>query len=79
MAFQPNYQASCIRHRFLGIVVEYISSMGFPGGSMGKNLPAKLETWIGSLGWEGLLEKEMATHSSVPAWAGPSTEKPGGL
>ena len=46
---------------------------------MGKNLPAKQETWIGSLGWEGLLEKEMATHSSVPAWAGPSTEKPDGL
>ena len=23
------------------------------------------ETWVQSLGWEGLLEKEMATHSSI--------------
>ena len=26
-----------------------------------------------------LLEKEMATHSSIPAWEIPCTEKPGGL
>ena len=26
------------------------------------------ETWVGSLGWEELLEKEMATHSSILAW-----------
>ena len=26
-----------------------------------------------------MLEKEMAKHSSVPAWRIPSTEKPGGL
>ena len=23
------------------------------------------ETWVGSQGWEDLLEKEMATHSSI--------------
>ena len=28
---------------------------------------------------EGLLEKEMATHSSVLAWRIPGTEEPGGL
>ena len=33
-----------------------------------KNLPAVQETWVLSLGWEDLLEKEMATHSSVLAW-----------
>ena len=44
-----------------------LSPPGFPGGSVIKNLPAKQETWIGSLGWEGPLEKEMAAHSSVPA------------
>ena len=27
-----------------------------------KNLPAMQETWVQSLGWEGLLEKGMATH-----------------
>ena len=32
-----------------------------------KNLPAMLETWLQSLGWEDLLEKGMATHSSIPA------------
>ena len=26
------------------------------------------ETWIRSLGWEGSLEEEMATHSSILAW-----------
>ena len=37
--------------------------MDFTGGSVGKNLPAKQETWIQSLGWKDPLEKEMATHS----------------
>ena len=26
--------------------------MGFPSGSMVKNLPAKQETWVRSLGWK---------------------------
>ena len=34
---------------------------------MVKNLPAMQETWLRSLGWEDPLEKEMATHSSIPA------------
>ena len=42
--------------------------MGFPGGSAVKNLPAMQETQIQSLGCEDLLEKEMATHSSILAW-----------
>ena len=33
-----------------------------------KNPPAMWETWIQSLGWEDRLEKDMATHSSIPAW-----------
>ena len=32
------------------------------------------ETQIRSLGWEDLLEEEMATYSSVPAWRIPWTE-----
>ena len=40
---------------------------------MGKNLPAVQETWVLSLGWEEPLEKEMATHSSIPAWRIPWT------
>ena len=30
-----------------------------------KNLPAMWETCVRSLGWEGPLEKEMTTHSSI--------------
>ena len=35
---------------------------------MVKHLPTMWETWIQSLGQEDLLEKEMATHSSILAW-----------
>ena len=34
--------------------------------------------WAQSLGQEDLLEKEMATHSSILAWEIPWTEEPGG-
>ena len=44
-----------------------------------KHLPAMLETWVQSLGWEDPLEKEMATHSSILAWRIPWIEEPGGL
>ena len=35
---------------------------------MVKNPPAMQETWVLSLGQEEPLNKEMATHSSIPAW-----------
>ena len=44
-----------------------------------KNLPATQETRVRSLGREDLLEKEMATHSSILAWRIPWTEEPGEL
>ena len=37
------------------------------------------ETWVGFLGREDTLEKEMATHSNILAWRIPCTEDPGGL
>ena len=37
------------------------------------------EIWVRSLGWEDLLEKEMATHSSILAWRIPWMEELGGL
>ena len=46
---------------------------------MVKNPPANKETRLPSLGWEAPQEKEMATHSSIPARRIPWTEKPGGL
>ena len=32
-----------------------------------------IREWVGSLVWEDSLEKEMATHSSNPAWEIPWT------
>ena len=51
----------------------------FPGGSVVKNLPAGIGD-AGSVSDPGdPLEKEMAAHSSIPAWEIPGTEEPGGL
>ena len=44
-----------------------------------KNLPTMQEIWVRSLGWEDILEKEMATHSSILAWRISWTEEPGRL
>ena len=44
-----------------------------------KRLPSMWETWVRFLGWEDLLEKEMATHSNILAWRIPWMEEPGGL
>lgn len=51
----------------------------FPAGAslvdqMVKNLPATQETHVLSLGWEDLLEKEMASHSSILPWRIPWAE-----
>ena len=40
-----------------------------------KKPPAMQETQIRSLGWEDLLEEEMATHSIILAWTIPWTEE----
>ena len=58
---------------------------GFPGGSVVKNPPTMRETqetqetWVWSPGGKDLLEKGMATHSSILAWEIPRTEEPGWL
>ena len=53
--------------------------MGFPGGSVVKNLPAKARD-TGSIPDSGNpLEKELATHSSILAGEVPWTEDPGRL
>ena len=40
---------------------------------MVKNLPAIQETWVQSLDWDDLLEKGIASHSSILAWKIPWT------
>ena len=44
-----------------------------------KRLPTMQETRVQSLGQEDLLEKGMATHSSILAWRIPRREEPSGL
>ena len=56
---------------------QYNVSRDFPGGSVVKNLPTKLDRRIWSLGQKDPLEE--TTHSSIIAWETPWTEEPGGL
>ena len=44
-----------------------------------KRLPTMRETWVQSLCWEDLLEKKIATHSSILAWKIPWMVEPGRL
>ena len=66
-------------------MAEEYFTMGFPDGSVVKNLPAMQEMQepqemrVWSLGGEDLLEEGMATHSSILAWRIPWTEEPGRL
>ena len=46
---------------------------------MVKNLPAKQQTWVLSLGQEDPLEKGKAPHSSILAWRIPWKEESGRL
>ena len=50
------------------ISTEVCKIRGFPGGSVVKNLSAKQETQVLSLGQEDSLEEEMATPSSTPVF-----------
>ena len=59
--------------------MSFTNEFGFSGAQMAKNLPAMQETRVQSLSREDLLEKGMATHSSVLAWRIPWTEDPAGL
>ena len=40
-------------------------------------MPTMWETRVQALGWEDLLEKEMATHSNILAWKIPWMVEPG--
>ena len=65
--------------------VEFFKILGLPWWQASlvaqrlKCLSTMRETWVQSLGQEGPLEKEMATHSSILAWRIPWTEEPGRL
>ena len=57
----------------------WIYKMSRISAYISKCLPTMWETRVQSLGWEDLLEKEMATHSSILAWKIPWMEEPGRL
>ena len=48
-----------------------LANMDFPGSSVVKNLPAKQEMQVQSLGQEDPFQKEMETHSMILAWENP--------
>ena len=66
----------CVQQRVLQKYSTWSASLV---AQMVKNLPAKQETWVWSLGQEVPLEKGMATHSSILAWRIQWTEKLGRL
>ena len=45
--------------------------MGFSSGSAVKNPPTMQDMRVRSLGWEDLLQKGVATHSSIPCLENP--------
>ena len=55
------YRKCFFYHKFLKYGASLVAQMI-------KNLPARRETWVQSLGWEDPLKEGMATHSSVLAW-----------
>ena len=70
-----------IRHLHFSKIAKRKSSkiylIVFPGGTSGKEPPAKRDA-VGSLDWEDPLKEGMATHSSILGWRIPWTEEPGG-
>ena len=86
--------ASLVKHWFQvtwasAVAAHELSSCGFPLNTFYlvaslvaqpvKNPPAMQEMWVQSLDGKDPLEKEMTTHSSIPAWEISWTEEPGGL
>ena len=67
------------RQTFVGKVMSLLFNMLFRLAQMVKRLPTMWEIRVQYLGWEDLLEKEMATHSSILAWKIPWMEEFGRL
>ena len=64
---------------YLGILIKVALSLTSLVAQTVKRLPTMRETRVQSLGWEDLLEKEMATHSSILTWKIARMEEPGRL
>ena len=69
-------------HTTLGRVPGRPEILSLPGIKVAKSIcdtNPKSVLLLDNLGWDGSLEKRMATHSSVLAWKIPWAEEPGGL
>ena len=61
-------------HQYSGLgrkesdMTEQLSLWSSLVAQMVKNLPARQETWVWSLGWEEPLEEDTVTHSSILVW-----------
>ena len=58
---------TCLLHSRLTYPTLYLKSPTSLVAQTVKRLPTMRETWVKSLGWEDLLEKKMAAHSSILA------------
>ena len=63
--------------KIFGAMYEFQKTMGFPCGSVVKNLPAVQNTRVPSLAQEDTLEKEMVVYFSILAWEISGIEEPG--
>ena len=66
----------------LGQVPGQPEILSLPGIKVAKSIcdtNPKSVLLLDNLGWDGSLEKRMATHASVLAWRIPWAEEPGGL
>ena len=59
------------KHIAFLLCMEVLILLGFPSGSMVRNLPAKAGDGGSTLDQEDPLEKQMATHCSILAWKVP--------
>ena len=82
LALQINILFHNLSHYGLSQDIEYSFlryTVAFPYSSVGKESVCMQETWVWFLGQEDPLEKDMATHRSIPAWRIPWMEDPGRL
>ena len=79
LKFQLKILIYLFRNNWKKIIVVYSGTGASLVAQMVKNLPAMQETWVWSLSQEDLLEKGMATHSSIFAWRIPRTKELGRL
>ena len=76
---QPHLASAFLINRYNKTSATKSPNGTFLVAQMVKHLPTTRETRVQPLHWEDLLEKEMATHSSILAWKIPWTEEPSRL